>query len=83
MSDEIKATQEVTSVDEPAKLAFMTEKEAQPSSILHVSVRAWLALMLCGTVCYMAIMGIEVKEPLYTLAIAAASFYLGQKGLKP
>jgi hypothetical protein len=31
----------------------------------------------------MSVMGIKVDEPLYTLAIAAASFYLGQKGQKP
>ena len=76
------ADETLTETENP-KLRFVTESEGPPSAILHVSVRAWLALGLCGTVCWMSVMGIKVDEPLYTLAIAAASFYLGQKGQKP
>lgn len=72
----------MTTNDKPS-VAVMTEGEGPTSAIFHVSVRAWLALILCGTVCWMSIMGQSVDEPLYTLAIAAASFYLGQKGQKP
>jgi len=50
----------------------LTESEGPTSAVFHVSVRAWLALILCGTVCWMSIMGQSVAEPLYTLAIAAA-----------
>jgi len=57
----------------------MTENGTIDSSIFHVSVRAWLALLLCGTVCYMSIAGAEVKEPLYTLVGAAIFYYFGSQ----
>lgn len=53
--------------------------DVQDSSILGVSVRAWLALILISTVCTMSIMGKEVFEPLYTLAGIALGYYMGQK----
>lgn len=60
----------------------MTENGSIDSSIFHVSVRAWLALTLCGTVCYMSIVGAEVKEPLYTLVGAAIFYYFGSQQRK-
>ena len=44
-----------------------------------ISIRAILAIMLTTTVCFMHIMGIEVKEPLYTLSTMAIGLYFGQK----
>lgn len=68
-----------------------TRPEAtQDSRVGGVSVRAWLVMMLCGTVCLQSVAGqvlgyfltgelvIEIKEPLYSLSIAAASYYFGQ-----
>lgn len=49
------------------------------SGVAGVSIRAWLALLLTGAVCAMALLGREVKEPLYTLSIVAIGFYFGQK----
>ena len=76
---------------------------AKDSSLFGVSMRAWLAVMLVGTVCVnqatiVTFVMIEaamshdfakvgtfttVGEPLYSLSIAAAAFYLGQKVNKP
>lgn len=44
-----------------------------------VSVRALLAMLLTGTVCFMHLRSIEVKEPLYTLSTMAIGLYFGQK----
>ena len=59
------------------------------SRVFGVSVRAYLVLMVAGTVCigYLAtlvmayIQGeiiIEIKEPLYSIAVAAVAYYFGQ-----
>lgn len=79
----------------------MTEETAiitrpdHDSRVGGVSVRAWLVMMLCGTVCFISIavpvlgylvtgdLVIEIKEPLYSLSIAAASYYFGQTTKKP
>lgn len=53
------------------------------SNLCGVSVRAWLAMLFSVTVCAMALGGIEVKEPLYTLAATACAFYFGQKNQGP
>lgn len=44
-----------------------------------VSVRAWIAVVLVMTVCLMSASGIDVKEPLYTLATVGVGYYFGQK----
>jgi len=64
------------------------------SSILGVSIRAWIACLLVSTVCLIytldafatvwlnfhgANLELKISEPLYTLAIMAVSFYLGNK----
>lgn len=53
------------------------------SRIKGVSVRAWLALMLCYTVCMMSCFGMKVEEPLYSAMLLALGFYFGQKVNKP
>lgn len=52
------------------------------SHLFNMSVRAWIALMVVGTVCYMSIAQIIVKEPLYTLAGLIVGFFFGQ-AIKP
>lgn len=64
------------------------------SRICGVSVRAYLVLMLVATVCagYIANMilsylasgdiVLEVKEPLYSMAVAAIAYYFGQSQKK-
>jgi hypothetical protein len=49
------------------------------SHFFNVSVRGWITLMLIGTVCGMGITDKKVVEPLYSLALMAAGFYLGSK----
>ena len=50
------------------------------SYVLKVSVRAWLSLLLCVTVCFMSACGMKVTEPLYSAMLLALGFYFGQKG---
>lgn len=54
-------------------------KSSTESELLGVSIRAWTLLILVTTVCVMSVIGIEVKEPLYTLVGLAVGFYFGQK----
>lgn len=49
---------------------------------LHVSVRGVLALLITTTTCVMALRGLDVKEPLYSLAIFVLGFFFGTRGLK-
>ena len=49
------------------------------SSLFGVSVRGWITIFMIVTVCAMSVMMREVKEPLYSLVLMAAGFYLGQK----
>jgi hypothetical protein len=67
----------------------MNKQEFSSSAMFGVSVRAWIAVMLTGTVCLctlgkvtIAIMKqdatlLEVTEPLYTLGGMAEAYYLG------
>lgn len=55
------------------------ETQTSESRIWNVSVRALLAGSLVLTVCTMSGLGIEVKEPLYTMSALAIGFYFGQK----
>lgn len=58
---------------------FINKPGGDDSRIWGVSLRGWITLLLVTTVCIMALSTIEVKEPLYTMAVAAVSFYFGQK----
>ncbi len=49
------------------------------SQIGNVTVRGWIVIMLDLTVCVMAFTGHDVKEPLYSMVVAANAFYFGQK----
>ena len=42
-------------------------------------MRGFLAFIIIGTCCLMSYLGIEVKEPLYSLVLVASGFYLGHK----
>ena len=53
------------------------------SKLLGVSVRAWIAIITVLTVCCMQAGGLKVEEPLYSLVLMVAGFYLGQKTTKP
>lgn len=57
----------------------MTETALGESFAFGLSVRAWIALSLVWTVCYMAVNQRDVKEPLYSLALLAVGFYFGQR----
>ena len=50
------------------------------STILKVSVRGWLAILLVYTMCVINSQGIEVPEPLRSAVMIALGFYFGQKG---
>lgn len=65
-------TDETVITEKPAKIP------KQESHLFGLSVRAIITLSLVWTVCYMAVTGIEVKEPLYTLVGMVAAYYFGQ-----
>lgn len=46
---------------------------------LGLSVRGVVVCLMIGTVCACAIMTHKVEEPLYSLSIAAVSYYFGQQ----
>jgi hypothetical protein len=53
------------------------------SRIFGLSLRGWIAFIVIYTICLMSLIGLEVKEPLYTLAGMVVAFYFGQeKGKK-
>jgi hypothetical protein len=58
-----------------------TQQFAKPveSKAFNISIRAWIALMVVFTVCFMSIMAVEIKEPLYTLAGMVIGYYYAQK----
>ncbi len=60
-----------------------TSIDKQQDSALQISVRAWIALILVSTVCFMAVFEKPIEEPLYSLSIMAIGFYFGQKITKP
>jgi hypothetical protein len=49
------------------------------STLIGVSVRGWIAMLCVLTVCLMQSAGLKVEEPLYSLALMSAGFYLGSK----
>jgi hypothetical protein len=49
------------------------------SRIFGVSLRGWIAFTVIYTVCMMALLSLDVKEPLYTLATAVVAYYFGQE----
>lgn len=53
------------------------------SQIVGISVRGWIAMITVLTVCFMQAFGMKVEEPLYSLVLMVAGFYLGQKTQTP
>ena len=68
------------------------EPTSDTSQLLGVSMRAWLALIIVGTVCAMYLaesfvalragLPCVVTEPLYSMAVMTLGFYFGQKTTK-
>jgi hypothetical protein len=52
------------------------------SRLFGISLRGWLTLMVVGTICGLAVVQIEVKEPLYSIGALTVGFYFGQKTKK-
>ena len=63
--------------------------ENKDSSVFGVSIRAWLAVVIVGTVCVISAGNaaslifrkeeVTIAEPLYSMAVLALGFYFGQK----
>ena len=49
------------------------------SKILGTSLRGWISFTVVYTVCMMSLFGVDVKEPLYTLAGMVVAYYFGQE----
>jgi hypothetical protein len=54
-------------------------EEHSDSHICGVSLRGVLALVLVLSVCSLSIAGVNVTEPLHSMATLALGFYFGQK----
>ena len=66
------------------------ESKAKDSNIFGVSVRAWLVIMLVGTLCLCTLMNpilsylisgdivIEIKEPFYSAVTISLGYFFGQ-----
>ena len=67
-------------MDDQTQIIEKPEEPQKPaeSHLLNMSVRAWIALIVVCTVCYMSVRTIDVKEPLYTLAGLIVGFFFGQ-----
>ena len=58
-------------------------KSLPQDKVGQVSIRAWIALIFVFSVCFMAIFGKQVEEPLYSLSVMAVGFYFGQQKNTP
>ncbi len=65
-------TSTVTKSDDPAKLL------SGESTMLGISIRAWLTTLIVATVCYLSILGKEIFEPLYGGFLLTLGFFFGQ-----
>jgi hypothetical protein len=54
-------------------------REDESSQVFGISLRGILALLLVATVCALSFVGVNVTEPLYSMATLALGFYFGQK----
>ena len=57
----------------------LPEAKLKESQAFNISVRGWVCIMIVTTICFMSIMGQDVKEPLYTLGGLVIGYYFGQK----
>lgn len=83
-----------TQTTQTTRTTTTTPSERDDGSMLFgVSIRAWLALVIIGTVCAISIIfaiadikagheELKIGEPLYTMAGMALGFYFGQKMAK-
>jgi len=51
------------------------------SKVFGVSTRGWIAVIIVTTVCILSGFRIEIKEPLYGMALLSIGWYFGQKGV--
>jgi len=49
------------------------------SKVFGMSVRAFIAMFICMTLCYMTMAQIPIKEPFYSICIFVIGFFFGQK----
>ena len=62
----------------PAPEPDHVEDTVYTNSRLHVSLRGVITSLVVLTVCAMSIYGVEIKEPLYTIASMAIGWYFGR-----
>jgi hypothetical protein len=56
----------------------MSDKTEGESSIFHLTVRSWIALMVTTTLCYMSLKGTNITEPFYTVVTLIIGVYFGR-----
>lgn len=52
--------------------------ESGASHLFNISIRAWLSLIIVGTMCAVWIMGRDLNQDLFTLGAMVIGFYFGQ-----
>lgn len=78
-----------TTIIAPSTDAPRDPLPATESTLLRVSVRAWLTFLVIATVCAICVLDcanryrigqdIAIIEPLYSLSLIMAGFFFGQK----
>ena len=73
----------------PEELENQQAEKKDQSAIFGVSVRAWLSLIIVGTVCAQQLSvaisnvmrgdSVMIEEPLYGMVMMTLGFYFGQK----
>ena len=49
------------------------------SKIFNMSVRAFIALLITGTLCFMSLLDLKITEPMYTVVTFVLGYFFGQK----
>ena len=75
MSDQTTTQDETTFTTKPSA----EDGPSSGSTLGGISIRAWIALILTFTVCYMSGLDKAVKEPLYSAFLLTLGFYFGTK----
>ena len=58
------------------------QKHQPDSSVLGISVRGWIAILVVSTICLMSCLEIAVTEPLYTMGGMIVAFFYATAGGK-
>ncbi len=70
---------EETEIVKRTEVSTSTETVKPESHFYHISIRAWITLVLILAVVWMSVTGLKIEEPLYTLVGMVVAYYFGQR----